>query len=91
MSFIDFCYYLNPFTHSLVSEEGLYALKKVFIQTEDQFELVKKEIDVSSLFNHPNLLPLLDHAIISTRVMITVLESSDFFLLIARLFLLVIQ
>jgi len=50
-----------------ISEEGLYALKKVFIQTEDQFELVKKEIDVSSLFNHPNLLPLLDHAIISTR------------------------
>eukprot|EP01018_Ginkgo_biloba_P039811 Gb_41703 [translate_table: standard] len=52
---------------SHVSEDGMYALKKVLIQTDEQLELVKREIGVSSLFNHPNLLPLLDHSIIAVK------------------------
>lgn len=44
-------------------------MKKVIIQTEEQLELVKQEIRVSSLFNHPNLLPLLDHAVIPVKVL----------------------
>lgn len=43
-------------------------MKKVLIQNSEQLELVKEEIRVSSLFTHPNLLPLLDHAIISVKV-----------------------
>lgn len=43
-------------------------MKKVLIQNKEQLELVREEIRVSSLFNHPNLLPLLDHAIISVKV-----------------------
>lgn len=50
------------------ADDGLYALKKVVIQTEEQLELVKKEIHATTLFNHPNLLPLIDHAIISVKV-----------------------
>ncbi|PKU78955.1 probable serine/threonine-protein kinase DDB_G0291350 isoform X1 [Dendrobium catenatum] len=52
---------------SHISDDGTYALKKVLIQSQDQLELVREEIRVSSLFNHPNLLPLLDHAIISIK------------------------
>ena len=44
-------------------------MKKVLIQSKEQLDLVKEEIRVSSLFNHPNLLPLLDHAIIAVKVM----------------------
>ncbi|KAJ6848070.1 putative serine/threonine-protein kinase [Iris pallida] len=54
----------NP---SHVSEDGTYAMKKVLIQSEEQLALVREEIHVSSLFNHPNLLPLLDHAIIAVK------------------------
>lgn len=54
----------NP---SHVSEDGMYALKKVLIQNEQQLHTVREEIRISSLFNHPNLLPLLDHAIISVK------------------------
>ena len=43
-------------------------MKKVLIQNNEQLELVREEIRVSSLFNHPNLLPLLDHAIIAVKV-----------------------
>ncbi|KAI4340170.1 hypothetical protein MLD38_025033 [Melastoma candidum] len=46
---------------------GTYAMKKVLIQNAEQLELVREEIRVSSLFSHPNLLPLLDHAIISVK------------------------
>ncbi|KAI9088357.1 hypothetical protein K1719_029806 [Acacia pycnantha] len=52
---------------SHVSDDGTYAMKKVLIQNNEQLELVKEEIRVSSLFSHPNLLPLLDHAIISVE------------------------
>lgn len=52
---------------SHLSDDGTYAVKKVLIQSEEQLELVREEIRVSSLFNHPNLLPLLDHAIISVK------------------------
>ncbi|KAF6162551.1 hypothetical protein GIB67_003097 [Kingdonia uniflora] len=53
---------------SYVLDDGTYAMKKVLIQTNEQLELVKEEIRVSALFCHPNLLPLLDHAIISVTV-----------------------
>ncbi|TVU09350.1 hypothetical protein EJB05_42820, partial [Eragrostis curvula] len=53
---------------SHVSEDGTYAMKKVLIQSKEQLDLVKEEIRVSSLFNHPNLLPLLDHAVIAVKV-----------------------
>lgn len=43
-------------------------MKKVLIQNNEQLQFVKEEIRISSLFNHPNLLPLLDHAIISVKV-----------------------
>ncbi|XP_062199480.1 uncharacterized protein LOC133901942 isoform X3 [Phragmites australis] len=52
---------------SHVSEDGTYAMKKVLIQSKEQLDLVKEEIRVSSLFSHPNLLPLLDHAIIAVK------------------------
>lgn len=48
--------------------DGLYALKKVLVQTDEQLELVKQEIFISSSFNHPNLLPLLEHSIIAVKV-----------------------
>ncbi|KAK4395769.1 Serine/threonine-protein kinase [Sesamum angolense] len=38
-----------------------------FIQNNEQLELVREEIRVSSQFSHPNLLPLLDHAIIAVK------------------------
>lgn len=50
------------------AEDGTYAIKKVLIQNNEQLELVREEIRVSSLFSHPNLLPLLDHAIIAVKV-----------------------
>ncbi|KAJ3693249.1 hypothetical protein LUZ60_008729 [Juncus effusus] len=52
---------------SHVSADGTYALKKFMIHSNEQLELVKQEISVSSQFNHPNLLPLIDHAIISVK------------------------
>ncbi|XP_031106860.1 probable serine/threonine-protein kinase DDB_G0291350 [Ipomoea triloba] len=52
---------------SHASENGTYAMKKVLIQNSEQLDLVKEEIRVSSLFSHPNLLPLLDHAIIAVK------------------------
>uniref|UniRef100_A0A7N2LLA4 Uncharacterized protein n=1 Tax=Quercus lobata TaxID=97700 RepID=A0A7N2LLA4_QUELO len=47
--------------------DGTYTMKKVMIQNSKQLELVREEIRVSSLFSHPNLLPLLGHAIISVK------------------------
>jgi serine/threonine kinase 16 len=52
---------------SCVSDDGMYAVKKVLIQTREQLDLVRDEIRVSSLFKHENLLPLLDHAIIAVK------------------------
>ncbi|CAO2826894.1 unnamed protein product [Amaranthus hypochondriacus] len=52
---------------SFLSDDGTYAMKKVLIQNIEQLELVREEIRVSSLFTHPNLLPLLDHAIIKVK------------------------
>ncbi len=52
----------------LFAGNEFFALKKVLIQTDEQVELVKQEIHVSSLFDHPNLLPLLDYAIITVKV-----------------------
>lgn len=50
------------------ADDGTYAMKKILIQNSEQLELVREEIRVSSLFSHRNLLPLLDHAIISVKV-----------------------
>ena len=50
------------------TEDGMYALKKVLIQSDEQLEFVNKEIEVSSLFDHPNLIRLLEHSIISVKV-----------------------
>lgn len=58
-----FCY-----AHVLPVDDGTYAMKKVLIQNSEQLELVREEIRVSSLFSHPNLLPLIDHAIIAVKV-----------------------
>jgi hypothetical protein len=52
----------------LISADGSYALKKVLIQSNEHLELVRQEIHVSSQFSHPNLLPLLEHAIIAVKV-----------------------
>ncbi|OAY63095.1 Serine/threonine-protein kinase ppk13, partial [Ananas comosus] len=54
-------------TTIIASGDGTYAMKKILIQSPEQLELVKEEIHVSSLFNHPNLLPLLDHSIIAVK------------------------
>lgn len=57
------------------ADDGTYAMKKVLIQNSEQLELVREEIRVSSLFSHPNLLPLLDHAIISVKVVFLTINN----------------
>ena len=57
-------------------------MKKVLIQNNEQLELVREEIRVSSLFSHPNLLPLLDHAIISVNVSVALICTSYKFVLV---------
>ncbi|XP_052168185.1 uncharacterized protein LOC127784830 [Oryza glaberrima] len=52
---------------SHISADGTYALKKVLIQNEQHLEQVRQEIRVSSQFSHPNLLPLLENAIIAVK------------------------
>ncbi|CAN1296990.1 Serine/threonine-protein kinase 16 [Linum perenne] len=61
------CFEVVNLVLDVTAEDGNYAMKKVLIQNKEQLELVREEIRVSSLFNHPNLLPLLDHAIISVK------------------------
>lgn len=51
-----------------ITDDGIYALKKVLIRSDQHLELVRQEIQVSSLFSHPNLLPLLEHTIIAVKV-----------------------
>ena len=51
-----------------VTEDGMYALKKVLIQSEEQLELVRLEIQVSPLFKHPNIIRLLESSIINVKV-----------------------
>lgn len=65
---LNLCFLFNEFDSSV--GDGTYALKKVLIQSSEQLELAREEIRVSSLFSHPNLLPLLDHAIIAVKVVI---------------------
>lgn len=52
---------------SHISADGTYALKKVLVQSDQHLELVQQEIRVSSQFSHPNLLPLLEHAIVAVK------------------------
>uniref|UniRef100_A0A7N0VCP3 non-specific serine/threonine protein kinase n=1 Tax=Kalanchoe fedtschenkoi TaxID=63787 RepID=A0A7N0VCP3_KALFE len=42
-------------------------MKKVLIHNKQELDTVKEEIRISSLFNHPNLHPLLDHAVIEVK------------------------
>ncbi|GBG85161.1 hypothetical protein CBR_g39726 [Chara braunii] len=49
------------------SHDGFYAVKKVLIQTDEQMQLVKQEIESSKRFKHPNLLPLLDYTIFNIK------------------------
>ncbi len=63
----ELCWVVGFWTCGFAGNE-FFALKKVLIQTDEQVELVKQEIHVSSLFDHPNLLPLLDYAIITVKV-----------------------
>jgi serine/threonine kinase 16 len=44
-------------------------MKKFLIQTEEQLQLVKQEVVASTRFQHPNLLPLLEHSIIAVKVL----------------------
>ncbi|KAK5810395.1 hypothetical protein PVK06_025707 [Gossypium arboreum] len=62
----DICYAICQIL-SCYFDDGTYAMKKVLIQNNEQLELVREEIRVSSSFSHRNLLPLLDHAIISVK------------------------
>jgi serine/threonine kinase 16 len=64
------------FSVYMLSADGTYAMKKFMIHSKEQLELVKQEIRVSSQFNHPNLLPLLDHAIISVKVIYFIRNSN---------------
>lgn len=66
-----------------ITADGIYALKKVLIRSEQHLELVRQEIRVSSQFSHPNLLPLLEHAIIAVKVgFISQYESCNFFFML---------
>ncbi|XP_050268357.1 uncharacterized protein LOC126712882 isoform X4 [Quercus robur] len=65
---VSFSKPLEPCRLVLNHYDGTYTMKKVRIQNTEQLELVSEEIRVFSLFSHPNLLPLLDHAIISVKV-----------------------
>ena len=44
-----------------------YALKQILAQTSEQLEQAKNEIDVLRLFNHPNLLGLVDSEAVKTQ------------------------
>lgn len=57
----------DPHDPSHASEDGMYALKKVLIQSEEQLELVRQEIQVSPLFKHPNIIRLLESSIINVK------------------------
>ncbi|RMX63706.1 hypothetical protein KXD40_002853 [Peronospora effusa] len=43
-----------------------FALKKILCQTHEQVQSVKAEIQTHKAFNHPNIMPLNDYAVVST-------------------------
>ncbi|CAI5722789.1 unnamed protein product [Peronospora destructor] len=43
-----------------------FALKKILCQTHEQVQSVKAEIQTHKAFNHPNIMPLRDYAVVST-------------------------
>eukprot|EP00877_Chromochloris_zofingiensis_P009930 jgi/Chrzof1/5190/Cz15g15140.t1 len=53
-----------PTAHSSLVEPDVYALKKVIAATGEQLTNAKREIEFMQLFRHPNLLPLLQHAVL---------------------------
>ena len=46
------------------SNKEKLALKKVLSQLPEQSELARREIEVHSAFSHPNVMPLIDHAVV---------------------------
>ena len=67
------------------TDTGLYTLKKVRVQKEEQLDSVNREINIMRLFHHPNLIPLVDSSIISVKVSTLVSKLWFFGLLGARL------
>lgn len=67
------------------TDTGLYTLKKVRVQKEEQLESVNREINIMRLFHHPNLIPLVDSSIISVKVSTLVSKLWFFGFLGARL------
>ncbi|KAK9999773.1 hypothetical protein SO802_019376 [Lithocarpus litseifolius] len=57
------------------------------LKNTKQLELVREEIRVSSLFSHPNLLPLLGHAIISVKYKLSGVMAKEAICFAARDFL----
>eukprot|EP00850_Spirogloea_muscicola_P018219 SM000164S02281 [mRNA] locus=s164:237246:239577:- [translate_table: standard] len=51
----------------LLADDGMYAVKKVLVQSEEQLALVRAEVAAMRRFAHPNILPLLDHSIIPVK------------------------
>ena len=43
-----------------------FALKKVLCQTHEHIQSVKREIQTHKTFNHPNIMPLKDYAVVAT-------------------------
>jgi serine/threonine kinase 16 len=46
-------------------EDERFALKKILSQLPEQSELARWEISVHNAFDHPNLMPLVDHATVA--------------------------
>lgn len=53
-----------------------FALKKILCQTSEQVQLAKAEIQAHKSFNHPNIMPLSDYAVVSKEA-----EAFEYYLL----------
>lgn len=53
-----------------------FALKKIICQTDEQVQLAKTEVRAHEAFAHPNIMPLIDYAVVSTEV-----EMLEYYLL----------
>lgn len=49
------------------AEKHTYALKKMLCQTDELLETGKREVEILSKFNSPNILRLIDHAIVPSK------------------------
>lgn len=48
-------------------DKHVYALKKMLCQTDELLETGKREVEILSKFNHPNILRIIDHDIVSSQ------------------------